>query len=186
MDGIKVEVFARNPSGKYWYIRNPNRNNQFCWVWGEYATLYGNYFSLPVYTPMPIPTVTKTFTPTRTPVLTPDFTASYTSTEACKKKHWVEFRLENTGGISFRSIGITVKDTVTDITVSSVMNGFVNKNGCASPVIRNALNPDKSVIVSALPFAYNPNGHELRATITLCSKTGQNGACVTETIIFTP
>jgi hypothetical protein len=40
--------------------------------------------------------------------------------------------------------------------------------------------------VSSPQFAYDPNGHKLKATITLCSNPGLNGTCVTKTITFTP
>ncbi len=40
--------------------------------------------------------------------------------------------------------------------------------------------------VSAPAFAYDPSGHKLRATITLCSRDEQNGMCITESIKFTP
>ena len=39
--GKTVQVYARDPSGMYWYIRNPDSTNEYCWVWGEYATLSG-------------------------------------------------------------------------------------------------------------------------------------------------
>ena len=37
--GEFAQVVGRNPTGNYWYIRNPDSSTGFCWVWGEYATL---------------------------------------------------------------------------------------------------------------------------------------------------
>jgi len=37
--GQFAEVVGRNPTGNYWFIRNPSSSTGFCWVWGEYATL---------------------------------------------------------------------------------------------------------------------------------------------------
>jgi len=36
--GEIAQVYGRDPTGKYWYIPNPDAKGQFCWVWGEYAT----------------------------------------------------------------------------------------------------------------------------------------------------
>ena len=45
-----AEVVGRNLNGNYWYIRNPNDSNGYCWLWGEYATVTGNFAALPVFT----------------------------------------------------------------------------------------------------------------------------------------
>src|SRR5215213_7948301 len=70
--GEVAEVSGRNPTGDYWYIRNPDSNSGgFCWLWGNYATLSGNLSVLPVYTPPPTPT----------PM--PNFDASYAGKDTC-------------------------------------------------------------------------------------------------------
>lgn len=183
--GEFAQVYGRDPTGKYWYIPNPDVKGQFCWVWGEYATLTGNTGFLPIFTPPPTPTPTLTPTSTFTPVPVPEFEAEYTSSDACVG-WWVELKLRNTGSITFKSAGITVKDTVTGVTVSNLTDGFVDINGCLTSNTRDTLGPDKAVIVSAPAFTYDPTGHKIIATITLCSNYGQNGTCVTNTIKFTP
>jgi hypothetical protein len=183
--GEVAQIYGRDPTGKYWYIPNPNRNGHFCWVWGEYATLSGNTSFLPVYTPPPTPTPTLTPTPTRTPTPAPVFEAEYSSLDTCTG-WWVEFKIKNTGSVSFQSAGIVVRDTVTNVTLSNLTNGFVNINGCLTTNTRDALGPKKTTIVSAPAFTYDPTGHKIVATITLCSNTGQNGTCVTRKIKFTP
>src|SRR5215216_46328 len=95
--GEVAEVVGRNANGEYWYIRTPHQNNGFCWLWGAYATVTGNFAALPVFTPPPTPT----------PV--PDFTAVFTKPERCNSSWWVEIRLNNTGGMVFESISMTVK-----------------------------------------------------------------------------
>ena len=64
--GEIAQVYGRDPTGGYWYIRNPDSSSGYCWVWGEYATLSGNTALLPVYTPPPTPTPTFTPKPTAT------------------------------------------------------------------------------------------------------------------------
>jgi hypothetical protein len=176
--GETVQVYARDPNGSYWYIRNPDQPNEFCWVWGEYATVTGPSFALPVYTPPPSPTPTMTSTPA------PDFTAEYDGLDFCSA-WWVDIQLRNTGLISFESINFTVRDTATSTIVTSVANDFVNKNGCDSTQ-KSILPAAKGAVVSSPQFSYDPSGHRLKATITLCSDPGLNGTCVTQTITFTP
>lgn len=171
--GQVAEVFGRDTSGNYWYIRNPNQSNGFCWLWGEYATVTGNFAALPMFTPPPTPT----------PM--PAFEADYDGLETCAG-WWVDLKVTNTGGISFESVSLTVRDTVTDIVVSMYTDVFNNVNGCSDSSTKDVLNPGANRIVSAPAFAYDPSGHKLRATVTLCSRDGQNGMCITESIKFTP
>jgi hypothetical protein len=177
--GETAEVYGRDPTGRYWYIRNPDASSGFCWAWGEYATVSGNTALLPVYTPPPTPLPTFTSTPS------PDFEAFYVGLDTCVD-WWAEIELENTGSIPFKSMGITIRDTVTDVVVASFTDGFTNIDGCASTVTRDTLAVDRSPVVSSPAFNYNPTGHRLRATIILCSDTDQKGICVTKTIVFTP
>jgi len=177
--GEIAQVYGRDPTGQYWYIRNLDSSNSYCWVWGEYATVNGNVALLPVYTPPPTPT------PTFTPTPSPDFEAVYTGMDSCAG-WWTEFELENTGTITFRSIGITVRDTVTDVVVASFADDFINRNGCNSSTTRDTLDVGRSPVVSGPIFNYDPTGHKLRATIILCSDTGQSGTCVTKNLNFKP
>ena len=171
--GQVAEVVGRNLNGNYWYIRNPNDPNSYCWLWGEYATVTGNFAALPVFTPPPTPT----------PM--PDFAADYDGLETCSG-WWTDFDLTNTGGVSFESLSLTVTDRDTDVVVSMYTDVFHNIDGCTDTDTRDRLNPGDSRVVSAPLFTYNPTGHRLRATITLCSRDGQNGMCITDTINFTP
>jgi len=183
--GETAEILARDPTGNYWYIRNPDSFSNFCWLWGRYATVAGDISFLPIYTPPPTPTPTFTPKPTFTSTPSPNFTASYTSLDTCTG-WWVEISLKNTGSITFRSVGITVLDTISNVTISNLTDGFRDINGCLTSTTKDILEPDKTYVISAPPFTYNPTGHLIRATITLCSNTGQNGTCVTKKIEFTP
>ena len=171
--GQFAEVVGRNNAGNYWYIRNPSREG-FCWLWGEYATVTGNVVALPIYTPPPTPT----------PM--PAFQAAYDGLESCGSSWWADIELVNTGGISFESVSVTVRDTDTDIVVSMYTDVFHDIDGCSDTFNRDSLPTGDSRTVSAAAFTYNPTGHRLRATITLCSRDGQNGTCATDTIRFTP
>jgi hypothetical protein len=177
--GETAEIYGRDPTGRYWYIRNPDSSSGYCWVWGEYATVVGNIALLPVYTPPPTPTPTFTSTPA------PDFEAGYTSLDTCVG-WWVEVKLQNTGSIPFKSMGITIRDTDTGTVLANFADGFTNIDGCLSTKTWDILGSGKTHVVSAPAFNYDPSGHKLRATIILCSDVGQNGTCVTKTIKFKP
>jgi hypothetical protein len=170
--GEIAEVYGRDPTGAYWYIRNPDSGPEFCWLWGEYATLVGNIGALSVYTPPPTPTPA------------PDFEAIYVGRDTCTGGWWVEFELENTGGIQFKSIALTVRDVNTNIVLSMYADGFTDRDGCSTSVTRDNLNPGDTRIVSSPSFAYDPAGHEIRATITACSSLGQTGICISKVINF--
>jgi hypothetical protein len=170
--GEVAEVVGRNEAGNYWYIRNP-RTNGLCWLWGEYATLTGNFASLPVYTPPPTPT----------PV--PAFEASYDGLESCTG-WWVDIEVANTGGIAFESMSLTIGDTNSDVVMTAYVDAFTDLDGCFDSSSRESLNPGATRTVSAPAFSYDPRGHRLRAILTLCSRDGLNGTCVTREIAFTP
>ncbi len=171
--GETAEVVGRDPTGNYWLIRNPDVANDFCWLWGEYATLTGNYAVLPMMTPPPTPTPS------------PSFQISYEGRDTCSG-WWVDLILDNTGGITFKSMSLTVKDTVLGTTLSLSSDGFTDLDSCVDSYTSDTLHPGASRIVSSPVFNYDPHGNKIRATITLCSNKGLNGTCVTNTITFTP
>lgn len=171
--GEITEVYGRDLAGNYWYVRNPSASGGFCWLWGEYATLAGNIQALPIFTPPPTPT----------PV--PAFEGAYYGLESCNG-WWVEITLQNTGGITYRSILMAIADSATNTTTSLNENRFTNLNGCNASDSRNTMAPGEKLIVSSPVFSYDPTGHKLHATITLCSDVGVNGTCVTQVIEFKP
>jgi hypothetical protein len=78
MVGETTEVIAKDPTGRYWYISNPDGPG-FCWVWTEYATITGDTSLLPVYTPEPTPTPP----PTATATVLPSFSVAYADLAYC-------------------------------------------------------------------------------------------------------
>ncbi|MGB8984333.1 MAG: SH3 domain-containing protein [Anaerolineales bacterium] len=171
--GEVAEVVARNPMGNYWYIRNPDNRNEYCWLWGEYATVSGNFLALPMFTPPPTPT----------PI--PAFAAKYHNLQTCVG-WWVNFKVTNTGTIAFKSLSITVKDTDEGTSVSMSSDAFTEIDGCLDSATKDTLDPGATRTVSAPAFAYDPTGHKLRVTLTLCTGNDQNGTCITDSFRFTP
>jgi len=178
--GEIAETFGRDPTNNYWYIRNPDSDSGSCWVWGKYATLTGPISLLPAYTPPPTPTATATSTPT------PAFDTDFTNLDSCDGSWWGEFKMKNTGLIPFKSVDISVKDKFTDIMLLNLADGITNMDGCLTKTTEDVLGPGDTYLLSGPAFNYNPTGHNLLVTITLCSDTGQKGMCVTNKIDFTP
>jgi hypothetical protein len=184
--GKTVPVYARDTLGNYWYIRNPDINSDFCWVWGGYATVLGPSMLLPVFTPPPTPTSTATPLPTATSTPAPDFKAEYVGMDSCAPAWWGEIKLKNTGSIPFKSVNITVNDKATDVVLVSLADGFTDVDGCLKTNKKDVLGIGDTYLLSAPAFAYNPNNHNIRVTIILCTDTGQKGLCVTKKFKFKP
>lgn len=53
----EVKVLGRTSGGDYYYVQNPDDLSCGCWVWGELTTIPVNIEILPVFTPMPLPTL---------------------------------------------------------------------------------------------------------------------------------
>ncbi len=178
--GESAEVVARDATGNYWYIRNPDAAGSFCWLWGNYATISGNTSILPIYTPPPTPT------PTLTPTPSPSFNASYAGLDTCTTSWWIEVKIRNNGSISFKSVSISVRDTVSGVEVVDLSDGFTDVDGCLKTTTKDVIAPGDTYLLSGPPFSYNPTGHQLRVNLTLCSDTGQKGQCLTDKFDVTP
>ncbi len=174
MVGEVAEVYGRDPTGAYWYVRNPDVSNDFCWLWGEYASLIGNTSALPILTPPPTPTPT------------PSFDVDFDQMDACIG-WWIDFKIKNTGTIAFKSISITLRDTTKqNAVITLASNGFTDNDGCSSSDTKETLSPGETRSVSSPSFTYDLTDHKMRATITLCTALDQAGTCVSQVINFKP
>lgn len=169
--GETAEIVGREPKGEYWYIRNPDAGPEYCWVWGEYATISGNILYLQYMSP-PSPPVTS-------------FTVSFEKLETCTV-WWVDFRIVNNSGAPFRSVSLTVSDAGANTSLSLTENKFTNNDGCGVSNAMDSVVVGGAATVSSPPFGYNPSGHNLNAKITVCTEANQQGACLTREITFTP
>jgi hypothetical protein len=170
--GQTIEVIGKNSTNEYWYVRSPNNQSVFCWMWGFYAK-GGNLGNVPVFTPPPSPTAV------------PSFDVSYAGVDSCVG-WWIDFNLKNTSSVTFKSVGITVKDTVTGVSLGELKDGFTDLGGCLSSSIIATLDPGQSYTVSSAAFVDNPVGHKIEATINLCTGLLGSGTCITKNLQFTP
>ena len=170
--GETAEIVGREPKGEYWYIRNPDEGVEFCWVWGEYATVTGNLLPLLYMSPPPPPVL--------------NVNVSYIRLESCANTWWVEFKLENLSSVPFRSMSLVVRDADTVTVVTTESNGFTNKDGCGTTDTVESLIAGGVVTVSSSAFGYNPSGNNLSAKITLCTNLNRTGTCSERELTFRP
>ena len=168
MVGETTEVLGRDASGQFWVVRNPDVPGGICWLWDQYATVTGNWQSLPVATPPPTPS------PTFTPVPPPDFTVTLAET-VC---HAANLRITNTGPVTWESWQTSGPD------VHVVAEGtFVKISaGCGGGVedARASIAPGESGHVYAGPL---PGTHgDVTVTVKICSEDHLGGTCITKTI----
>lgn len=172
--GETTEVVGREGKGEYWYVRNPDKAGDFCWVWGKYATLSGSPAALPVLTPPPTPTPA------------PDF--SIVSARVDKCVGWfVSVKVKNAGPFSFESIRVKIYDPAKDKTIGSpYYNGFEEWKGCIGGPTDEVLESGNSGYVQSNDFAYDPKGHNLKITVTMCTENDGGGTCVSRTKTIKP
>lgn len=180
--GVMAEVVGVDTSRQYYYIRNPQNPQNFCWLWGYYATTVGDITSLPFFTPMPTPTLTIA------PTLVSNFSVVLTNLDSCGANYYIQLKIHNIGSTVWSSGSIIAKDTVTSTVAAELSsNIFQERSGCSAVGdIQNDLAPGESGALHSSDFNYNPTGHELLITINLCTQDAMSGTCQTKQINFTP
>jgi len=178
--GVQAEVHGRNDAGTWWYISNPSRPGQFCWVWGETTQVDGPSTSLPIITPPALPP-----TPTRTSTPGVTFTAAYDNVRDCGIRTAI-FKLTNTGGEDLESMSLKIED----VNTSTVLFGphtsdapFMGTNS-ECPEGGDVFPIGKTYYVGGSIGPGN-SGHTARATIKLCTDDGLKDTCVEKVVEFT-
>lgn len=181
LPGVIAEAVALDTSGQYYYIRNPQDPQNFCWLWGYYATLSGDGSNLPRFTPMPTPTLTITPTPVA------NFSFLSETIDGCVGS-FVEVQVKNTGSMVWSSGSVISKDTVTSfITTESKSDNFYEVNGCVTVgAIQGDLAPGEIGFLQGRDFIAPVTGHPILVTVKLCTENLLAGTCITKEITFTP
>ncbi len=89
--GQKLEVVAKDLGNTYWFVRNPDKPEEQCYLLASNIAITGDTSALPKFTPQPSPT------------LMPDFTATFKKFEPCNGENYAIFVVVNTGSTSFKS-----------------------------------------------------------------------------------
>jgi hypothetical protein len=180
--GAQVQAVARNPENDYYYIRNPNGSG-FCWLWDAYSNLTGNITILPVFTPQPTPTATVTPSPE------PGISVSFVAVTNCGPEYALRLKVKNTGGITWDSVKVVIKDNTTATTFTHTLDKFRGYDGCNQDVTQDDLTPGEYGVISNVApgqFNYDPTGHDLKVTVKVYSQEGQAGESYSTSFNLTP
>ncbi len=170
--GQLVELKGKNQSGDWWYISNPQKPGEFCWVWGQYAQIQGDTAPLPIVTPPPT------------------FTIQFAGINNCPPIGSA-FIVKNLGSNAYKSGTITVVDLDAGGNppfTPRIDNQLFMPSPCAFSASTSTLAPGTSAhVISSLVNGGTlpPTGHKMKVEIMLCSESNQGGSCLTRTLNFT-
>ncbi len=180
--GETAEVVGKRTIANYWVIQNPDASGT-CWLWGMYATVEGNTDLLPEMTPPPTPTP---LPPTDTVPPYADFTLTFLNVCNPTTDPFAIFRVTNTGTMTLHSAQASIVDT----TASTMMYGpgtsdtpFRNTDHCDDWVLVSSVDPGNTLYMR-YGLHNEVAGHNVQATIKLCSQDGLLGSCVTRVVNF--
>lgn len=179
--GTTLEVLARNPTNDSYYVKDPNHNNSYCWIWGEYATASGDQKILPMYTSKPLPTNTPTPTPA------PDFTVEYLNLGNCGGNDYLNFVIRNPSKFTWQYIQINLYDNTTTLSTVHTSTSFTSYSGCTAGISQGDLAPGEDGEVAAINTGQFPapiTGHSISVTVTLCQT--DSGGCISKSLTVTP
>ena len=172
--GQLLEVVARDLGAGYWFVRNPEKPEEQCYLLAQNIRISGDTAVLPKFTPLASPTSM------------PYFKVDFKKFDTCKGQDFAIFVVQNTGSVPFRSAYIKVTDQKVNKSVEESYNSFHQYAGCVLAREISPLDPGASGYVNSPLFEWNPRGHKLRATFMLCTEQNLKKTCVTQTIDVKP
>lgn len=170
--GQESTVHGINAAGTWWYIANPTKPGQYCWVWGETTVVAGSLLEMPIITPPPPPGAA--------------FQASFVNDHICGGVQVLTFWVKNTGGKELSYSSITMKDLSTNTFFSGPETSndpfLHNAKGCGLGA--GSLAPGEGAyIIKGLGFGL-ASGTDTRAIIILCTEDNQGGECIEVKVNF--
>jgi len=167
--GQILEVAAKDLGGGYWFVKNPEKPEEQCYLLAQNIVITGDTAALPKFTPQPSPTAF------------PYFKVEFKKIDVCKGNDFALFIVENVGSIPFRSNYIRVTDQKVNKTVEQALNAFDLFVGCVLAKNIAPLDPGGTGYVHSPPFTWGGRG-KLRAVIMLCTDQFLKGTCVTQSV----
>ena len=167
--GQLLNVVAKDLGGGYWFVQNPEKLEEQCYLLAQNIKISGNTDVLPKFTPLPSPTSA------------PYFEVTFKKFDTCENRDYVIFDFVNKGSFVFRSVYIRVINKGGE-SVEQAFNAFDLKAKCV--LIKNIapLDPGKSGYVYSPQFTWSGHGTKLRAIIMACTEKNLKGSCVTQTV----
>ena len=172
LPGQVAEVAARSEVEGFWYVTNPANSDEYCWLWGEFATVEGDTSTLPLVTPEPSPTPQFGFT-----------TYLY-GFYKCGGKY-VVLTVVNDSGTTYMSSSLRADD----ITDSLMLHSRIDRHPFAQfpqdcPPDHGNFFPPGAAAYVWLPLKSYKAGNDAMATIKLCTEDYAGGDCVTNVAYF--
>jgi hypothetical protein len=168
--GQKLDLVAKDLGSAYWFVRNPDKPEEQCYLLTQNVKISGDPSALPKFTPQPSPTAA------------PYFNVSFKKFDTCKGEKFATFVVENVGSVPFRSAYIKVTDQKVNQSVEQALNAFDQIVGCVLAKNIAPLDPGATGYVTSPPFKWTVNENKLRAAIMLCTEKNLKGTCVTQNI----
>lgn len=168
--GQILEVVGKGLADGYWYVRNPEKQEEQCYVLAQNVTITGETASLPQFTPQPSPTAA------------PYFKAAFRKFDICDGRNYALFTIENAGSVAFRSVYIRVVEGKKGLSVEGSFNAFDLRVKCVLAKNIAPLDPGGSGYVYSPEFKWSGQGEKLQAVIMACTEKNLQGTCVTQSV----
>ena len=172
--GQMLEVVAKDLGAGYWFVGNPEKPEEQCYLLAQNITVSGDTSALPKFTPRPSPTAA------------PYFNATFKKFDTCEGEDFALFIIENLGSVPFRSAYIKVTDQKVNKSVEQALNAFDLRVRCVLAKNIAPLEQGATGYVTSPPFSWSATGNRLRAVIMLCTEKDLKGTCVTQSIDLKP
>ncbi|HEX2622180.1 MAG TPA: hypothetical protein VHL11_18610 [Phototrophicaceae bacterium] len=172
--GQMLQVVAKDLGNTYWFVQNPEKSEEQCYLLAQNVTISGDTSVLPQFTPQPSPTAA------------PDFKGSFKKFDKCGGDDFAQFIVENLSSVPFRSAYIKVTDLKINRSVDQAVNAFDLYVGCTLAKNVAPLNGGATGYLSSATMPWDARSHRLRAVLMLCTEKDWRGACVTKSIDIKP
>ena len=172
--GQMLEVVAKDLGAGYWFVGNPEKPEEQCYLLAQNITVSGDTSALPKFTPRPSPTAA------------PYFSVTFKKFDTCEGEDFALFVIENLGSVPFRSAYIKVTDQKVNKSVEQAVNAFDLRVRCVLAKNIAPLEQGATGYLTSPPFNWSARGNKLRAVIMLCTEKDLKGTCVTQSIDLKP
>ena len=168
--GQMLEVVAKDLGAGYWFVGNPEKPEEQCYLLAQNITISGDTTALPKFTPRPSPTAA------------PYFNATFKKFDTCEGEDFTLFVIENLGSVPFRSAYIKVTDQKVNKSVEQALNAFDLRVRCVLAKNIAPLEQGATGYLTSPPINWSARGNKLRAVIMLCTEKDLKGSCITQAL----
>lgn len=166
-------VFGRNENSTWWYIANPDKPGEFCWVNAETTEISGDTAGVPVV-----------LVPTLVPVL--DFDLGFAGVLKCGSTEYLIFRVTNTGTETLVDAVVQIVTLQNGKTIfgpeTVVIPNMASAKTCPSGV--NTIEGNERGFLAVVRRDTMKDGVPLRAIIEMCKTEGLEPMCLIKKVEF--